>query len=71
MELRAEVEATVLKLNLKPGDSVREGDTVVVLEVMKMEFPVEATTAGVVTEISVKEGELVKEGQLLARLERT
>jgi acetyl-CoA carboxylase biotin carboxyl carrier protein len=51
------------------GDSVDEGDTVVVLESMKMEMPVETEDAGTVKEILCSEGDAVSEGDVLVVLE--
>ncbi len=51
------------------GDSIAEGDTVVILESMKMEMPVEAEDAGTVAEIRCSEGQAVNEGDVLVVLE--
>jgi acetyl-CoA carboxylase biotin carboxyl carrier protein len=51
------------------GDAVTEGQTVVILESMKMEMPIEATESGKVSEITVVEGQAVEEGDVLLRLE--
>jgi acetyl-CoA carboxylase biotin carboxyl carrier protein len=58
----AHITGTVWKIEVKTGDTVVEGQTVVILESMKMEMPVESTAAGRVTAIRVKEGESVEEG---------
>ena len=68
-EVVAHITGTVWKIEVKVGDAIKEGDTVVILESMKMEMPVEATTAGTVREIKVKESEPVQEGQALVVLE--
>ena len=68
-EVVAHITGTVWKIEVKVGDAVNEGDTVVILESMKMEMPVEATTSGKVREIKVKEAEPVQEGQALVVLE--
>jgi acetyl-CoA carboxylase biotin carboxyl carrier protein len=68
-EVQAHITGTVWKIEVKEGDAVREGDTVVILESMKMEMPVEAPTAGRVKEIKVKEGSPVEEGAVLLVLE--
>ena len=60
--VNAHITGTVWKIEVKVGDSVTLGQTVVILESMKMEMPVEATAAGKVTAILVKEGEAVEEG---------
>ncbi len=68
-EIEAHITGTVWKIEVSPGDSVDEGDTVVILESMKMEMPVEAEEAGVVKEINVEEGQAVSEGDTLVVLE--
>jgi acetyl-CoA carboxylase biotin carboxyl carrier protein len=68
-EIEAHITGTVWKIEVSPGDSVDEGDTVVILESMKMEMPVEAEDAGVVKEVKVEEGESVSEGDVLVVLE--
>jgi acetyl-CoA carboxylase biotin carboxyl carrier protein len=62
----AHITGTVWKIEKQPGDSVEEGDTIVILESMKMEMPVEAPTAGTISAIKVKEGEPVDEGAVVA-----
>jgi acetyl-CoA carboxylase biotin carboxyl carrier protein len=59
----------VWKIECEVGDEVEEGDTVVILESMKMEMPVEAEDAGVVKEILCEEGQAVNEGDTLVILE--
>jgi acetyl-CoA carboxylase biotin carboxyl carrier protein len=68
-DVEAHITGTVWKIEVEIGDSVQEGDTVVVLESMKMEMPVEAEDPGVVKEILVSEGESVSEGDTLVVLE--
>jgi 3-methylcrotonyl-CoA carboxylase alpha subunit len=51
--------ATVLKIHVKPGDAVKKGDTVLLLEAMKMELPIRAASDGIVATVSCREGELV------------
>ena len=67
--VEAHITGTVWKIEVAVGDSVDEGDTVVILESMKMEMPVEAEDAGTVKEISVEEGQAVSEGDTLVVLE--
>jgi len=64
-EVRAEMVANVWKVVAAEGDHVDDGDTLVILESMKMEMPIEAPVAGTVAEIKVKEGEPVQEGALV------
>jgi acetyl-CoA carboxylase biotin carboxyl carrier protein len=68
-EVEAHITGTVWKVEVEVGDSVGEGDTVVILESMKMEMPVEAEDGGVVKEILVEEGQSVSEGDPLVVLE--
>ena len=68
-EIRAEMVANVWKVVAATGDRVDDGDTLVILESMKMEIPVLAESSGVVAEIAVDEGDVVQEGDLIARVE--
>jgi biotin carboxyl carrier protein len=68
-EIRAEMVANVWKVVASAGDSVSEGDTLVILESMKMEIPVLAESDGVVKEMAVNEGDVVQEGDLIATIE--
>ncbi|HEX4036276.1 MAG TPA: biotin/lipoyl-binding carrier protein [Solirubrobacteraceae bacterium] len=67
-EVAAHITGVVWKIECAVGDSVSEGDTVVVLESMKMEMPVEAEESGTVTEIRCSEGQSVHEGDTLVVL---
>ena len=69
--IRAEMVANVLELPLAAGDRIAAGDTVCLLESMKMEIPVLADTAGTVTGISVAVGDVVQEGDPLVVIEPT
>jgi acetyl-CoA carboxylase biotin carboxyl carrier protein len=68
-EVEAHITGTVWKIEVEVGDSVQEGQTVVILESMKMEMPVETEDPGVVKEILVEEGQSVSEGDALVVLE--
>ena len=68
-EVEAHITGTVWKIEVAVGDSVAEGDTVVILESMKMEMPVEAEDSGTVKEILCEEGQAVNEGDTLVVLE--
>ena len=68
-DVEAHITGTVWKIEVEVGDSVDEGDTVLILESMKMEMPVEAEDPGVVKEIVVAEGQSVSEGDTLVVLE--
>jgi biotin carboxyl carrier protein len=65
-EIHAEMVANVWKVIAATGDSVTEGDTLVILESMKMEIPVLAETGGTVARLAVTEGDVVQEGDLIA-----
>ena len=66
--LSAPMPATVIRINVAPGDAVKKGATLLVLEAMKMELPVRAPADGVVESISCREGELVQAGVTLIHL---
>jgi acetyl-CoA carboxylase biotin carboxyl carrier protein len=68
-EVAAHITGVVWKIECAVGDAVAEGDTVVVLESMKMEMPVEAEDSGTVAEIRCSEGDTVHEGETLVVLE--
>jgi acetyl-CoA carboxylase biotin carboxyl carrier protein len=65
-EVRAEMVANVWKVLVAAGDSVEDGDTLVILESMKMEIPVIAEVSGTVAELRVSEGDVVQEGDIIA-----
>jgi acetyl-CoA carboxylase biotin carboxyl carrier protein len=65
----AHITGTVWKISVKVGDAVEEGQTLVILESMKMEMPVEAPSRGKVSQIHVSEGQAVDEGEDLVTLE--
>ena len=67
-ELVAEMVANVLRVEVAEGAAVAVGDTVVLLESMKMEIPVIAEVAGVVTAVKVEPGDVVQEGDVLVEL---
>ncbi len=69
VDVEAHITGTVWKIECEVGDEIAEGDTVAVLESMKMEMPVEAEDAGTVTEIRCEEGQAVNEGDTLVVLE--
>ena len=63
--VNAHITGTVWKIEVRVGDAVSEGQTVVILESMKMEMPVESPAAGKVKAVLVKEGDSVEEGRPL------
>jgi biotin carboxyl carrier protein len=65
-EVVAEMVANVWKVVVAQGDEVAEGDTLVILESMKMEIPVITESGGTVTELKVAEGDVVQEGDVIA-----
>jgi acetyl-CoA carboxylase biotin carboxyl carrier protein len=68
-DVEAHITGTVWKIEVAVGDTVAEGDTVLILESMKMEMPVEAEDEGTVKQILVEEGQAVSEGDTLVVLE--
>ena len=68
-EVKAELVGNVWKVVAAAGDDVEEDDVLVILESMKMEIPVTAPRRGKVKELRVIEGDVVKEGQVVAVLE--
>lgn len=69
VEVTSEVTGNVWKIEAAVGDSVAVDDVIMILESMKMEIPVEATAAGTLAEILVKEEDPVDEDQVLAIIE--
>lgn len=69
IELISEVTGSVWKIQTKPKARVKEGDTVVIIESMKMEIPVIATESGSVAEIHLEEGDTVNEGDVVVTIE--
>ena len=67
-DVEAHITGTVWKIECEVGQKIEEGDTVVILESMKMEMPVEADDDGTVKEILVEEGQSVSEGDTLVIL---
>jgi acetyl-CoA carboxylase biotin carboxyl carrier protein len=68
-DIEAHITGSVWKIEVAVGDTVEDGDTVVILESMKMEIPVEAEDDGTVKEIRCEEGQSVSEGDVLVVLE--
>jgi acetyl-CoA carboxylase biotin carboxyl carrier protein len=67
-DIAAHITGNVWKIEVAVGDPVSDGDTVVILESMKMEIPVEAEDEGTVREIRCEEGQSVSEGDVLVVL---
>lgn len=68
-EIRAEISGTIISIVAKKGDAVADGDTIAIIEAMKMEIPVLSQTAGTLTEMRCAEGDVVAENALLALVE--
>ena len=68
-DIEAHITGTVWKIECAVGDEVEEGDTVAILESMKMEMPVEAEDSGTVSKILCEEGQAVNEGDALVELD--
>ncbi len=68
-EVRAEMVANVWQVVASEGDEGADGDTLVILESMKMEIPVLAEVPGTLTKLAVAEGDVVQEGDLIAVIE--
>ena len=68
-EVRAEMVANVWQVVAAEGSAVADGDTLVILESMKMEIPVLAENSGTLTKLAVSEGDVVQEGDLIAVIE--
>ena len=64
--IESQVTGTVWKVERQAGASLAEGETILIIESMKMEIPVDAPAAGVLHELLVAEGDPVTEGQVLA-----
>ncbi len=67
--VKSPLPGQVLKITVKVGDSVKAGETVAIMEAMKMQNQIASTTTGTVKEILVKEGDSVNEGQELVKVE--
>ncbi|GAB2628352.1 biotin/lipoyl-binding carrier protein [Prescottella soli] len=67
-DVRAEMVSTVYQVVVSEGEEVNEGDTLVILESMKMEIPVLAEVAGKVTSVDVTVGDVIQQGDLIATI---
>ena len=68
-EIAAPMGGKIIDVKVKPGDSVNEGDEVVILEAMKMELPVVASESGTVKELKCTKGDAVEADAVLVVLE--
>ncbi len=69
IEVKTEITGNVWKIVKSVGDAVEEDEPIMILESMKMEIPVAAPEDGTVTEILTAEGDIVTEGQVVAKIE--
>ena len=69
MKIKTEIQAVIWKINVEVGQKVDIGDTVVILESMKMEIPIESEFSGIVKAILINEADQVNEDQELIILE--
>jgi acetyl-CoA carboxylase biotin carboxyl carrier protein len=69
VQIKAELAGNLWKIVVREGQEVRPDETLMILESMKMEIPVNAPSVGRVTKIHVREGQTVQEGQLLIEVE--
>ena len=69
MQIKAELAGNLWKIVVREGQEVQADETLMILESMKMEIPVNAPGAGRVTKIHVREGQTVQEGQLLIEVD--
>ena len=67
-DISAPLSGTIWKILVSPNQNVKKGDTLLILEAMKMETEIKATRSGVVLNVGVKEGDAVTVGQLLLSL---
>ena len=65
-EIRAEMVANVMSVSVSEGQHVGDGDSLVLLESMKMEIPVLTESAGTISSVAVSSGDVVQEGDLIA-----
>jgi biotin carboxyl carrier protein len=68
-DVRAEIVASVLEVVVHEGDEIGEGDTLVLLESMKMEIPVLAEHSGTVAAVKVGAGDVIQEGDVLVSID--
>ncbi|WP_082234081.1 acetyl-CoA carboxylase biotin carboxyl carrier protein subunit [Halobacillus massiliensis] len=68
-EVKASMAGSVWKIVVSQGDSVNDGDDIVILESMKMEIPIPAEKSGTIKELKVSEGDFVNEGDTIAIIE--
>lgn len=65
VDIKSPLSGSIAQVVVKEGDAVNEGDTVAILESMKMEIPIESTASGSVAKVSVTPGDFAKQGDTL------
>jgi biotin carboxyl carrier protein len=68
-DLATDIAGRVLTVNAAPGSPIAAGDTVIVVEAMKMEIAILAEHAGMVAAVMVAVDQMIEEGQVIARIE--
>ena len=63
------ITGKITSVNVKPGDVVKEGDTLCIIEAMKMENPILAPVSGTITKVGISVGQVVETGELVAVIE--
>lgn len=66
IEISSEITGNVWKVEVSAGETVKEGQILVILESMKMEIPIMSTEDGIVSELRVQEGDVIQEGEVVA-----
>ena len=69
LKIHSEISGSVWKVEVQPGQAVQVGQTLLIVESMKMEIPVEAPVAGSIRDVLVAEGEPVQDGQWLLTID--
>lgn len=69
IDVKSEITGNVWKIEATPGQTVEEDEPILILESMKMEIPVSSPESGVLKEVLVKEGDVITEGTVVARVE--
>lgn len=69
MEVINEMAGTIVEVRVSPEANIQEGDTLFVLESMKMQIEVQSPVSGLVRKINVEEGDFIDEGSVLAEIE--
>jgi acetyl-CoA carboxylase biotin carboxyl carrier protein len=69
MEVINEMAGTIVEVRVSPEANIQEGDTLFILESMKMQIEVQSPISGLVRKINVEEGDFIDEGSVLAEIE--